>query len=272
MKLDMKLELKKVSLPLAVLIVAYVVMWLGGVGHYVFIGGPPMNAPWAASVFLLLAGAIVAVASVKESAKRDLLGLFAAAALGFIAEILGVRYGFLFSPYKYTAILQPQLFAVPLVMFSAWMVLVAYVRQMLIGLNLPGWLEALLAAAWMTAIDLVIDPLAANQLGYWRWAKPGLYYGIPLHNFIGWFVVSWAIFSVIRPRWQRNVFASFVGLSIVLFFSLIALSYGLLLAGGIGLMLSAIHLCIARLIGSEKGFTSFPGTNSLARSKAHEAD
>ena len=153
-------------------------------GHYALIGGPPLDAPWAASVFLLLAGVIVAV----TSAQRDLPGLVVAATLGFIAEIVGVHYGFIFSPYNYTSVLQPQLLGVPLVMLSAWMVLVAYVRQMLGGLKLSVWLEAVLSAAWMTAIDLVIDPLAANQLGYWRWVKSGIYYGIPLHNFIGWFV------------------------------------------------------------------------------------
>ncbi len=80
---------------------------------------------------------------------------------------------------------------------------VTYVRQMLMNLRLSAWLEALIAASWMTAIDLVIDPLAANQLGYWRWVKSSAYYGIPLHNFAGWFVVSLIIFSpsvaVARP-------------------------------------------------------------------------
>jgi len=248
-----QLRLSLRSLPLAALILAYAVMWVGGVGHYVLVGGPPMDAPWAASVFLLLAGVIVAVTSVKVGAKRDLLGLFAAAGLGFVAEIIGVRYGFLFSPYGYTSVLQPQLFAVPLVMLSAWMVLLAYVRQMLARLDLPHWIEAVLAAAWMTAIDLVIDPLAANQLGYWRWAKSGVYYGIPLHNFIGWFGVSFLIFGLVRQRWRENVFARYVGLSIVAFFSAIALSYGLWLAGGIGAALCFIHLRISRsFVGEEE--------------------
>ncbi len=247
MKLKLNARLLTQMGPLAILILAYAVMWLGGVGHYVLAGGPPMNAPWAASVFLLLAGVIVAV----TSAKPDLPGLFAAAALGFIGEVLGVRYGFVFSPYNYTAVLQPQLFAVPLVMFSAWMVLVAYVRQMLAGLNLPVWLEAVLAATWMTAIDLVIDPLAANQLGYWRWTKSGAYYGIPLHNFFGWFAVSLLIFSLVRQRWRENVFVRYVGLSIVAFFSAIALSYGLLLAGAVGAALCFIHFQVSA-VGSGK--------------------
>lgn len=244
----MKGKLTARSFLLTALIFAYAVMWVGGVGHYALIGGPPLDAPWAASVFLLLAGAIV----MATSTGKDLMGLIAAAGLGFLAEILGVRFGFIFSPYHYTSVLQPQLFAVPLVMLSAWMVLLAYVRQMLAGRNLPAWAEASLAAAWMTAIDLVIDPLAAHQLGYWRWAGSGRYYGIPLQNFIGWFAVSLLIFGLVRQRWQPNLFARYVGLSIVIFFSAIALSYGLLLAGGVGTVLCLVHFGLSRPVSAER--------------------
>jgi putative membrane protein len=234
------IRLKPKSLLLAALAAAYAVMWIGGVGHYAWYGAPPMDAPWAASVFLLLAGLLV----VFTSGKKDLIGLFIAAALGFVAEVLGVRYGFIFSPYRYTEVLQPQLFDAPLVMLCAWMALVAYCRQMLRNFKLPLWIEATLAALWMTAIDLVIDPLAANQLGYWRWAGSSAYYGIPLRNFAGWFVVSLIIFMVVNSAARQNAWAEYVGLSIVLFFTLIAFSFGLRLAGGIGLALCLAHFAV----------------------------
>jgi putative membrane protein len=249
-----KLKLK--SFLLAALTVAYAVMWIGGVGHYALYGGQPhlqpLETPWAASVFLALAGLLVIV----TARGSDLIGLLAAALLGFTVEIVGVRYGLIFGPYSYTDVLQPQILDAPLVMLSAWMVLVSYCRQMLIALKLPRLIEAALAALWMTAIDLVIDPLAANQLGYWRWSQPGAYYGIPLQNFVGWFVVSFTIFIMFSRRppkipleirtWQKNQTARYVGLSIVLFFTLIALSYGLALAGSIGLGLCLAHLALAR--------------------------
>ncbi len=67
------------------------------------------------------------------------------------------------------------------------------------------------------------------------------YYGIPLHNFIGWFFVGMLIFSVVGQRRQMNRYARHVGLSIVLFFTAIAFSYGLILAGIIGLILCCVH-------------------------------
>jgi uncharacterized membrane protein len=242
-------EFKNRSPLLLGLALAYAVMWAGGIGHYALVGKPPLDAPWAASLFLLLAGVLVLL----TSARRDWLGLSAAAALGFLSELLGVKYGAIFSPYQYTDVLQPQLAGVPLVMLSAWLVLLAYTWQMLRPLRLSAWLEAGLASAWMTALDLVIDPLAANQLGYWRWAQPGAYYGIPLHNFVGWFLVSLVIFIVVRQRWQPNVWAHWIGLGITIFFTAIALSFGLWLAGAVGLALCGVHAALRlKLAGKRK--------------------
>ncbi|MBK7600408.1 MAG: carotenoid biosynthesis protein [Acidobacteria bacterium] len=124
----------------SILVCAYAVMWAGGLGHYILLGRPPLDAPWAASAFLLLAGILV----IASSSGRDSLSLLAAASIGFLAEILGVRYGFIFSPYQYTEVLQPQLLGVPVVMLSAWMVLLSYVRQLLSRLRRqPAWLLAL---------------------------------------------------------------------------------------------------------------------------------
>lgn len=227
---------------LRVLMIGYGVMWAGGIGHYVLIGRPPLDAPWAASLFLLLAGMIV----VLTARRSEVGGLLGAAMIGFLAEILGVRYGFIFSPYQYTDVLIPHLLDVPVVMLSAWMVLVAYAAQLFKPFQLNKPFAAILPAAWMTAIDLVIDPLAANQLGYWRWVETGRYYGVPFHNFAGWFIVSLVIFLIIpRPR-TDNHFAKVVGLSIVLFFSAVALSQHVWIAGLVGVILVLLHLLIGR--------------------------
>lgn len=106
----------------------------------------------------------------------------------------------------------------------------------------------MIAALWMTAIDLVIDPLAAGTLDYWRWAGGGAYYGIPARNFLGWFTVSLLIFGLIgvlfRRGRQSNVYACRVGFSIILFFTVIALAHGLILAGVIGMALCLLHLAL----------------------------
>jgi putative membrane protein len=130
-------------------------------------------------------------------------------------------------------------------MASAWMILFAYVKQMLLPFKLSKPAEMIVAGAWMVAIDLLIDPLAANRLGYWRWIDTGAYYGVPARNFLGWFAVSALIFGIIRQRSQSDSWARSVGLSILLFFTVIATAYQLALAAIAGLALSLAHLALA---------------------------
>lgn len=232
---------------MVILLAAYALMWVGGVVSQVRPEGAPAQPPWAAPAFLLLAGVVVVV----TSRGRELALLPAASLIGLAAEVVGVRYGFLFGDYAYTGALGPQLSGAPLVMASAWMVLVAYVRQMLMRLGPPAWAEAAIAAAWMTAIDLVIDPLAAGTLGYWRWGAGGVYYGVPARNFAGWFAVSLLIFGTVGVLFGRgrrsNPYVCLIGLSIILFFTAIALAHGLTLAGSIGVSLCAAHLAPSTL-------------------------
>ena len=223
---------------------AYVTLWVGGVSAHVLQGGPPTDAQWAASVFLLLAGLIVLV----TANPANLGWLLAAAGVGFIAEYVGVSYGFLFGAYVYTETLQPLLLGVPLVMACAWMILFAYVKQMLLPFKLSKLTEMTISGVWMVAIDLLIDPLAANRLGYWRWIETGAYYGVPARNFLGWFLVSFMIFGIVRQHPQSDLWARSVGLSILLFFTVIALAYQLALAAGVGLVLSLVHLALAVII------------------------
>ncbi|MBO0862831.1 MAG: carotenoid biosynthesis protein [Chloracidobacterium sp.] len=241
------MKLRKVIL--TALVSAYVVMWIGGVIALTMRGGPPPEAEWAAPVFLLLAGLITLV----PASRANLGGLLAAAGIGLIAEHIGVNYGFLFGRYVYTGTLRPLLLGAPLVMASAWMVLFAYVKQTLLLFKLSKPVEMLIAGVWMVLIDLLIDPLAANRLGYWRWIDTGAYYGVPARNFLGWFAVSAVIFGIVGQRPQSDSWARSVGLSILLFFTVIAVTYQLALAASAGLVLSLAHLALAvRNVGRRK--------------------
>lgn len=230
------------ALVVAALAAAYAVLWTGGVGHYLFVGAVVAEQNWLASVFLGVAGALVLCAT---TSRADFLRLLAVAGFGLLIELCGVRYGMPFGRYAYTGVLQPVVFGVPVVMAFAWMTLIAYLQQARLRLRLSSFTGALVAAAWMTAIDLVIDPLAANQLGYWRWVERGVYYGIPLSNFAGWFAASLSIFALLPGRaWRANRWHRLAGVSIVLFFTLIALSFRLWTAAGVGIVLCAFDVLL----------------------------
>ena len=243
MNLSIKTIRSSRKVALAISVALYSVLWLGGVGQHMF-GGPARNEhDWMASLFLMLAGLIVLLGT---RAASEFAGLLGVAVGGFVIEVIGVRSGLPFGSYIYTAVLQPQVFGVPVVMAFAWMVLVAGIKQTLQGSGLARWLEVLLAALWMTAIDLVIDPLAANLLGYWHWRSKGNYYGIPATNFAGWFLSSLLVFAVLNVGWGRNVWSRWLSLSIVMFFTLIALAQQLFVVSSIGFALSGIQILFNR--------------------------
>lgn len=226
----------------AMLVIAaavYAVFWFGGLARHFF---TTANQDWPASVFLFLAGLIVLLGS---QSPGYLGSLVAAGVLGFGIEAIGVRYGLPFGSYSYTHVLQPQWLGVPLVMAAAWLVLIAYVRQMLLRFHSPAWLSALLGAAWMMGIDLVIDPLAANQLRYWHWQVTGNYYGVPAINFAGWLLSSAMVLFVVGPARAANKPAQIIGLSIILFFTGTAFFLDSYLVVGVGLTLFAVHILAA---------------------------
>ena len=88
---------------------------------------------------------------------------------------------------------------------------------------LGSWRVLLLGAVLMTSLDVVIDPLSLR--GY-RWflgqiygyPEPGVYFGITLANFGGWFVVGLVMIKVLqllitrlpegRWSWGRREYAS----------------------------------------------------------------
>ena len=61
------------------------------------------------------------------------------------------------------------------------------------GLAFVGF-SALAMAAW----DLALDPKMVAW-GFWVWAEPGGYFGIPWSNFIGWLLTTALITLVVRP-------------------------------------------------------------------------
>ena len=237
---------------LGILIIAfYALLWIGGVVSYWLLDGPPADAGWTAPVFLLLAS----VLTLSTLTKRDAIRVLAAGIVGLLAEFIGVHTRFPFGEYTYTTTLQPHVFGVPLVMLCAWLVLIVYVREIVGALRLGKAAKLALGAVWMTAIDLVIDPLAAGPLDYWKWAHAGAYYGIPWTNFAGWLLVSFVALAVagntqgaIAGNTQTpNRGARTIGLSIVAFFALTALANGLYIPAAIGFLLCTLDLANTRM-------------------------
>jgi putative membrane protein len=231
---------------LAASVLAFALLWVGGVSSQ-WLGRAHAGEGYLASLFLLLAGLIVLLGT---RTRRNALSLSGVALLGFAVEVVGARTGFPFGEYDYTGVLRPQLLGVPIAMGFAWMALVASASDLAGRLGLPPWPTVLIAALWTTANDLVIDPLAANHLGYWTWVERGSYYDIPFTNFVGWFLTALVACRMTVTRRPSNFWAGFVGTAILLFFASIALAHSLLVVALIGFGLCALRPWLSRRLSA----------------------
>ncbi|MBS1812557.1 MAG: carotenoid biosynthesis protein [Acidobacteria bacterium] len=230
---------------LSILAGLFFFMLIGAIGSHILLQQTPLNGFGSAS-FLFVAGALVLL----SAPKTDRLRLLIVGGLGFIAEVVGVKFGWLFGRYTYTEVLAPNISDVPLAMVFAWLILIGYVKQLMGGIKISAWGEIVLSGLWMTTIDLMLDPVAAHPFHFWMWIDTGVYYGIPAHNFLGWFVVSGVIFALdkamFKRRWDENVWARVVGLSIIVLYSSSAFAYGYVVAGCVGILLVGGHMWLIR--------------------------
>ncbi len=142
------------------------------------------------------------------SIKRISLVLVTAFTFTWIVEAIGSRTGIPFGQYHYTSSLQPQLLGVPLLIPLAWMMMLppawAISEAILIpslGQNQKGyWFKfSLLSGMVFTAWDFYLDPQMVLH-GLWYWEKPNGYFGIPLSNFLGWWLSASLLTLWIRPK------------------------------------------------------------------------
>jgi putative membrane protein len=108
----------------------------------------------------------------------------------FLTELAGVQTGLMFGNYSYGDVLGPSIFGTPLVIGINWFVLSYAIGITLSRLRLHPVLLSLLGAAVMTALDVLIEPVAI-MLGFWDWNGP-----VPVQNYIAWFVIAFIILLV----------------------------------------------------------------------------
>lgn len=153
--------------------------------------------------------------------RRSALMVLSAFAIALTMEYLGSEHGVLFGHYDYTDNLGPRaLGKVPIIIPIAWFMMLypawvtagtlveralarASVHASVCAIPSAGRsaLRIVVAALAMTAWDLSLDPRMVAD-GNWIWRDGGAYFGIPLSNYLGWFVTAalicgtWALMRV----------------------------------------------------------------------------
>jgi putative membrane protein len=185
--------------------------------------------------------------------------------IGLLFEILGVNFGVVFGgSYFYNpSSLGPMIFNVPVLIpfFWSFFIYTGYLitSSFLVWLNIAKpntknksiWLLLLLIiidGVIVTAIDIFMDPIMVASKN-WTWIGGGVYFGIPLGNFLGWFLVtilSTGIFRVYEyyfPIKKAILSTDLLLIPIVgyiflaLIFSILAFSLGLYIIMAIGLII-----------------------------------
>src|SRR5215467_805300 len=152
-------------------------------------------------VFAFLAAFVAA--GVVDLGWRRTLGFTACVwPVALVAELSSTRTGVPFGLYRYTGLTRGQELFIADVPFidSLSFVFLAYAayclaRAALARRGMPSWLTAVTAGVLMMGLDVVIDPLAVRGdrwfLGpLFAYDQPGIYFGVPLSNFVGWIVVG----------------------------------------------------------------------------------
>jgi uncharacterized membrane protein len=147
--------------------------------------------------------------------KRTLLLLLLTFTISLLFECVGVATGKVYGGYYYTDKLGFKFLGlVPLIIPVAWFMM-TYPSYIIANKVVPAfkstWIWRLVVAGVgamvMTAWDLVMDPMMVAG-GHWVWEEPGAYFGIPIQNYLGWwlttFVTFWLFLTLARIRPQQD--------------------------------------------------------------------
>jgi uncharacterized membrane protein len=125
--------------------------------------------------------------------------------IGNIFENVGVRTGFPYGHYCFTGLMGPKLFAVPILLGLAY-VGMAYLSWTLARLILGDAQNSLkgsrvvtlslVAAFIMVAWDFSQDPVWSTILHLWVWPQGGPYFGVPVSNFLGWYLTVYVFYQL----------------------------------------------------------------------------
>ena len=151
-----------------------------------------MHLPETAALFTSLVPltlwftAFICVIYYPNPSRNAYFMLFALAFLGWMVEVVGVKTGQIFGMYAYGKTLGFQVLRVPITIGLNWVVLLIATNAVVAEWNISGRIgQAALGAGLMTALDLLIEPVAMH-FDFWQWSGNA----VPIQNFGAWWLVS----------------------------------------------------------------------------------
>tara|TARA_B100001250_G_scaffold142803_1_gene122211 strand:+ start:7568 stop:8386 length:819 start_codon:yes stop_codon:yes gene_type:complete len=151
-----------------------------------------------------------------------ILFLFLSIGISFIFEIVGIKTGITFGGYFNYDIKSngPIFFKVPIFIILTWYGLiymsfnyVIYIFKVeTMGFSNSSIIEILtisfFCGLFIMLLDLILDPIGVDEKR-WLWQNPGVYYGVPYLNFLGWFLCCFITVFLFLLLFSNNKSISF---------------------------------------------------------------
>jgi len=159
--------------------------------------GPPAITPLVA-LEVLSAFALALVDGARAWGVRGIL-VFAGicTVVGNVVENVGLATGYPFGRYHFLGVMGPRIFAVPVLLglayigmaYASWRLGSVLVGRTSSANSLMRMLAVPVAGAFfMTAWDVAQDPVWSTMLHAWAWFDGGPWFGVPLQNYLGWYL------------------------------------------------------------------------------------
>lgn len=191
-----------------------------------FVGWIGLSSPWSETFVYLTPLHLIMMAALLYRANTDKSNPFVlfttlTLMLTFVVEMIGVSTGHIFGSYEYGEVLGPKLFDTPVIIGVNWFLLSCSTGSVIDRTKLPRMAKVIAAAATLTAIDVLIEPVAIH-LTFWSWEE----IAVPLQNYLGWFLTGILVMTLYYylPFKRENYLAKWMLAAQVAFFALLNLS------------------------------------------------
>ncbi len=181
---------------------------------------------------------------------RTLLKLILSLSLfALFIEYTGLVTGWPYGEFVYTGNLGYKLFGIlPWTVGLSWAPLVIGSVVMVYSITNKNILRIILPVLILVVFDLLLDPVAVN-LGMWSYVHGGVYYNVPVQNFLGWafsgLVGSLISFVILNKYPQDKIrhlgYSFFIN---IIFWSIVAWGLGLNVPFVFGLLLMVSSIVI----------------------------
>ncbi|MFT7328250.1 MAG: putative membrane protein [Crocinitomicaceae bacterium] len=130
--------------------------------------------------------------------RRGVIAVISLGIFALIIESIGIHTGFPYSPFEYSMPFGYQLFGTtPWTVFIAWSPLVIGAWLLAQIWFKKNWARFLVYLGILLAADIILDPGAVAR-GLWEYTNGGLWFDVPLQNFLGWIISGTIAYTILR--------------------------------------------------------------------------